>query len=203
MIAIVGLGNPGEEYQGTRHNIGFRVLDQLARRKELTGIAQDRLSFLLDRDLKAELAESHFKKSKILLIKPTTFVNNSGETVKKVMEKFNLKKRQIWVVNDDLNLPVGMVRARSNGRSGGHKGLEDIITNLGSQDFPRLRVGIKPVKGFEKESMEYQEGIEAKKFVLAPFTKREEKIVDRAVEKAIKYLIRSLGKGKFSATTID
>ena len=203
MIAIIGLGNPGEKYQRTRHNIGFRVLDQLAKRKELTGIDQDRLSFLLDRDLKAKLAKSHFKKSKILLINPTTFVNNSGLAVKKVKEKFKLKNRQIWVVSDDLNLPVGMVRVRSNGSSGGHKGLEDIISNLGSQDFPRLRIGIKPVKGFRKESMEHQEGVEAKEFVLAVFAKREEKIVDRAVKKAVKYLIRSLRKKNLSATTID
>jgi len=203
MIAIIGLGNPGKKYQGTRHNVGFRVLDRLAKRKELIRIDQKKLPFILDYGLKAKIAESHLKENQIILAQPTTFINDSGSAIRKIKEKFHLKPKDIWVVCDDLNLAIGMIRTRSGGSSGGHNGLKDIIQKLGDQDFPRLRIGIKPIKGFGKESIDRQKGIDTKKFVLASFTRREKKIIEKATEKAVEYLIRSLEKGIISATTID
>lgn len=203
MIAIIGLGNPGGKYQETRHNVGFKVVDQLAKTDQLTAVDQEKLVFVDQPKLKAEIAESHFKKSKVLLAKPTTFVNNSGQAIAGIARWYKIKPRNIWVVCDDFNLPIGMIRSRTGGSSGGHNGLIDIIERLESEKFPRLRVGIKPTKGFEKESPEFQESLVAKRFVLAPFTKREGKILEKATAKAVKLLLKSLTQEKLSATTID
>jgi peptidyl-tRNA hydrolase, PTH1 family len=202
MIGIIGLGNPGEKYQDTRHNVGFKVVDKLAQTNQLTAVNQKKLDFVEQSRLKAEIARSHFKKSDLLLAKPTTFVNNSGQTVTAITQWQKIKPCNIWVICDDLSLPIGMIRSRTGGSSGGHNGLADIIERLGTEKFPRLRLGIKPTKGFEKESPEFQESLAIKKFVLAPFTKREQKILEKATAGAVKLLLESLAQEKLPAITI-
>lgn len=133
MIAIFGLGNPGREYEMTRHNVGFMVVDALA---EKIGVdfkpgAGDYL-----------IGSGRRAGKEILLVKPLTYMNNSGVAVKDVVEKYKIDLRDILVICDDLNLPLGVIRIRQKGSDGGHNGLYSIIYHLKTMEFPRLRCGI-------------------------------------------------------------
>lgn len=129
---IAGLGNPGPEYEGTRHNIGFHVLDELARMGEVR-FASDRY---------ADVAELRHKGRTFILVKPQTYMNLSGKAVRYWMDKENIPADRVLVITDDLALPFGKIRLRANGSAGGHNGLTNIIELLGSQEFPRMRFGI-------------------------------------------------------------
>ena len=129
---IIGLGNPGFKYENTRHNIGFKVLDKLA--------SLDEASFLSKRY--ADVAEIKFKGRKLILVKPTTFMNLSGKAVKYWMTLTKVQLDNILVVTDDISLPIGTLRLRKKGSDGGHNGLRDIQIILGSSVYPRLRFGI-------------------------------------------------------------
>lgn len=129
---IIGLGNPGSEYENTRHNIGFNVLDELA--KEL------KVAFSLDRT--AFVAHAKYKGKTLVLIKPITFMNLSGKAVNYWMQKENVLIENILVVTDDLALPFGKLRMKSNGSDGGHNGLKDIQATLNTNQYTRLRFGI-------------------------------------------------------------
>lgn len=129
---IAGLGNPGPEYDGTRHNIGFHVLDELARMGEVR-FASDRY---------AEVTELRHKGRTFILVKPQTYMNLSGKAVRYWMDKENVPADRVLVITDDLALPFGKIRLRANGSAGGHNGLTNIIEVLGSEDFPRMRFGI-------------------------------------------------------------
>lgn len=129
---IAGLGNPGPEYDGTRHNIGFHVLDELARMGEVR-FASDRY---------AEVAELRHKGRTFILVKPQTYMNLSGKAVRYWMDKENVPADRMLVIADDLALPFGKIRLRANGSAGGHNGLTNIIEVLGSEEFPRMRFGI-------------------------------------------------------------
>lgn len=133
MRAVVGLGNPGKKYNGTRHNVGFAVLDSLAESPNA-----DRFRNRFQADV-AELSEGG---EKILLVKPTTFMNLSGQSVRKVIDFYNLKPSEVLVICDDVNLPVGKLRFRSKGSHGGHNGLRDIQNHLGTNEYHRLRIGV-------------------------------------------------------------
>lgn len=128
---VVGLGNPGPEYEGTRHNIGFDLLDRLA-----TG---HRLKWERDRKFRAKTAGTA---STLLLAKPLTFMNLSGNAVARLARFHGLKPDQILVVYDDVDLPLGKMRFRANGSAGGHNGIKSIIEYLGTVEFPRLKIGI-------------------------------------------------------------
>lgn len=133
MKLIAGLGNPGEEYRGTRHNIGFEVLDELARRHGLafeTG--------------PAEALQATWRRvdGRVLLVKPLTFMNLSGEAVAGLLRFFKLAVTDVLVVCDDVNLPVGRLRARATGTEGGHNGLRSIARHVGTIDYARLRIGV-------------------------------------------------------------
>ncbi len=130
---VVGLGNPGDKYKGTRHNIGAMVLAELSHRVS-TGNVQNRFH--------GNVVEGKFAQKNILLLCPTTFMNLSGTSVAETVRFFKLNADQILIVCDDLDLPVGKIRMRINGGSGGQKGLKDIIQKVGTEVFPRLRVGI-------------------------------------------------------------
>lgn len=129
---IVGLGNPGPEYEDTRHNIGFHVLDELARMGEVR-FASDRY---------ADVAELRHKGRAFILVKPQTYMNLSGKAVRYWMDKENVPRDRVLVIADDLALPFGKIRLRANGSAGGHNGLTNIIELLGSQEFPRMRFGV-------------------------------------------------------------
>ena len=129
---IIGLGNPGAEYENTRHNIGFKVLDKLA------GLSN--ISFSTER--LADVAEVKFKGRKLVLIKPNTFMNLSGKAVKYWMQQAKIDVENILVITDDISLPFGIVRMRKKGSDGGHNGLKDIQAQLSTAAYPRLRFGV-------------------------------------------------------------
>ena len=134
MKLVVGLGNPGRKYSGTRHNVGFLVLDQLAARHGSAGRRKH--------DFQAEVAEIGLAGGRALLVWPQTFMNLSGSSVLAARDFYKLANDDLLVICDDLNLPLGRLRIRGSGSSGGQKGLGDICRRLGSQDVPRLRIGV-------------------------------------------------------------
>lgn len=133
MKAIVGLGNPGKQYAGTRHNVGFAAIDQLAAGPGV-GRFQERFQ--------AEIAEQGSGDSKVLLVKPLTFMNLSGQSVRQLLDFYKLPPEELLVICDDFNLPLGKLRFRRRGTHGGHNGLRNIQEHLGSTDYSRLRLGV-------------------------------------------------------------
>jgi peptidyl-tRNA hydrolase, PTH1 family len=130
---IVGLGNPGARYANSRHNIGFMIADRFVRAHELD-FARKRFN--------AQIAEGNIDGQRILIAKPQTFMNLSGEAVGKLFAFYKIAPHDLLVIYDDLDLPLGKMRLRSRGSAGGHHGMESIIARVGTSDFPRLRVGI-------------------------------------------------------------
>jgi PTH1 family peptidyl-tRNA hydrolase len=135
---IAGLGNPGRRYTGSRHNVGYLVVDELARRWQIDTARHDRRCEGL-------LGEGTAAGQRVLLLKPTTFMNLSGRSVAAVWRFYKLDLADVLIVHDDLDLPVGQIRLRAVGSAGGHKGLLDILRHLGSPEVPRLRIGIGKV----------------------------------------------------------
>jgi PTH1 family peptidyl-tRNA hydrolase len=133
MKVIVGLGNPGGSYARSRHNVGFRVVDALAERHRM------RFS---RREFKSQVAEGKIGRDDVLLMKPQTYMNLSGEAVQRARRSLGLEPEEFLVVYDDLDLAIGRVRVRPSGSAGGHHGVESIIEALGSNAFPRIRIGI-------------------------------------------------------------
>jgi peptidyl-tRNA hydrolase, PTH1 family len=131
---IVGLGNPGAKYDGTRHNIGFVVLDELARSWQIPLADNKKFQGLF--------GEGTIGGKKIRLLKPLTYMNNSGQSIRAVLDWYKLEAASVMVVYDDMDLPVGRLRLRLNGSAGGQNGMKSAIAHLGTQNFPRLRVGI-------------------------------------------------------------
>ena len=167
MFLIVGLGNPGREYANTRHNIGFRCVDALA--------ARHSLAFDDKKKSKAKIALGSIQGHRVLLAKPQTYMNLSGSAVQGLAAFYQIPPAQIMIIFDDLDLPVGALRIRPKGGSGGHKGVTDIIQRLGTQDFPRIRVGIgRPDTPMDPAS-----------YVLRPFDGPDEAEVAGAVERVI------------------
>jgi len=201
-VVIIGLGNPGEKYIKTRHNIGFRVIEALTQSKELSPTISV-LKFIKNHKANSLLAKTHYKQMDIILAKPQTFMNSSGEAVKTIKDKFNIKNNQIWVVCDDLDLTIGRIRTREDGSSGGHKGLEDIISKLDSQEFGRIRLGIKPTKDFQDRSENQEDETEAKDFVLDKFSKKESSIIDKVIDKTQDHIFKSLEERCLIKTTIE
>ncbi len=165
MKLVVGLGNPGETYEGTRHNLGFMVLDRLAARH---GTAVD------IKKKKSMVGRIKLGKERVMLLKPQTFVNLSGEAVLYMASFLRVMPENIIVVCDDINLPLGKIRVRRYGSSGGHNGVKSLIQFLRSDNFPRVRIGIGSPK----------EGEELEKFVLSKFTPEELNVINSAMDKA-------------------
>jgi PTH1 family peptidyl-tRNA hydrolase len=164
--AIVGLGNPGPEYRKTRHNLGFWVIDLLAERWEVRLSRQAFLSSVGDTQRRGE---------NVLLVKPQTYMNRSGEAVVKVCNFYHLTAQDILVIHDDLDLPLGRIRIkRGGGGAGGNRGVASLIAVLGSKDFIRVKIGIgRPPVGQDPTN-----------FVLQPFTPAEEAFILPAVAQA-------------------
>ncbi len=161
MKLIVGLGNPGSKYHGTRHNIGFELVDRLAK-----GGCGSSFSSRFD----GQLAEIEIDFRRVLLLKPETFMNLSGRSVGQVARFYKLPLQDILVVCDDLSLPIGKLRIRPGGSDGGQKGLRDITSHLGTDQFPRLRIGIGD-----------QSDMDAADFVLSRFRAAERPLIDDAL----------------------
>jgi len=158
---VVGLGNPGSKYDGTRHNIGFEVVDRLARGGSGAAFA---------RKFDGQVAEAEIDYRRVLLLKPETFMNLSGRSVAQALRFYKLEPADLLVVCDDLSLPLGKLRLRPGGSDGGQKGLRDITAHLGTEQFSRLRIGI----GQRGEA-------DASDYVLSRFRSAERPIIDDAL----------------------
>lgn len=135
-LVIIGLGNPGTQYANTRHNAGFRAADLLAESFGADGVWQDRQKFL------AQTCEVNIAEVPVLLVKPQTFMNRSGESIRKIVDFFKIDPaRQLLIISDDIDLPLGEVRFRENGGPGTHNGLKSVVEQIG-EGFPRLRIGL-------------------------------------------------------------
>lgn len=165
MKVVVGLGNPGREYDNTRHNVGFLVVDELARRHQAS---RGKLRF------EAEIAEATFGSEKLLLVRPQTYMNASGRSVRQLCDFYHVDLADLIVVCDDLNLPTARLRLRPEGSAGGQKGLDDIIRHLGTDGFARLRVGIGRPPG----------RMDAADYVLSRFRAEERPEIERAIVEA-------------------
>ena len=164
MKLIVGLGNPGKTYAHNRHNVGFQCLNYFAR---LHSIRFDR------RQCRARVGIAEVSGEKLLLAKPGTFVNLSSKSVAGLVHKHNIPLSNLLVIYDDLDLPLGKIRLRQSGSSGGHKGMNSIISALGSEDFPRIRVGIGRPQA-EEQSISEDAIVN---YVLSDFSPQEEVII--------------------------
>ena len=181
MKLIVGLGNPGKTYAHNRHNAGFRCLNYFAR---LHSIRFDR------RQCRSKVGIGKVRREKLLLAKPRTFVNLSGDTVACLVRKHDIPLSNLLIIYDDLDLPLGKIRLRQSGGSGGHKGMNSIISALGSEDFPRIRVGIgRPPPQAEEQSISEDAVVN---YVLSDFSPQEEAIIKPVIIKvaeAIDYFL--------------
>ena len=157
---IVGLGNPGPRYENTKHNLGFWVVNELLLRLGLNR---------LDPLCRSLIVQTTWHSAEVIFAKPMTYMNNSGQAVNMLVQKFDIPPHDLCVVYDDLNLDIGVLRMRKAGSDGGHNGMKSIIHHLGTQDFPRLRVGIGKVEG---EWMDY---------VLNEFSADEREYIDWAI----------------------
>ncbi len=195
MKIIIGLGNPGEEYTNTRHNVGFAFLDALAKHPRLNSVGED-LSFTIDRKFQAEIAETQVAGDKYILAKPQTFMNLSGKSVRAILDYYKADPTDIVIISDDLDLPLGMARTRLSGSSGGHNGIQNIIDEIGTADFARLRIGISDKKIGDTESEHPYEKPEAKIFVLEKFNDREQPIINKMISKSADIIIDCLTHGE-------
>jgi len=190
MILVAGLGNPGKKYRNTRHNIGFRILDEFQKENNFP-------TFKLVRKFNSLISKREFSSKEILLAKPQTFMNNSGKAIKllirnkKAMAKLT-RIENLWVVHDDIDLPLGKIRISKARGSAGHKGVESIIRELGTKNFVRIRIGIQPKSGKPRNP---------EKFVLQNFTKKEEKILKEVIKKTSQALKTALREGLEKAMT--
>ena len=174
---IVGLGNPGREYEKTRHNCGFRAIDLLA---EKLGCRIDKLKF------QGLYTQVSYNGKKLLLLKPQTFMNLSGRAVLQLSAYFNVPPKRIIVMFDDISLDPGRLRVRADGSAGGHNGIKSIIQELGSQDFPRVKIGVgaKPHPDYDLAN-----------WVLSTFTASEEKALAEALERAAEAALSITDRG--------
>jgi len=182
---VVGLGNPGKQYEYTRHNLGFRVVNALSNQWGIKLTRHKCLSLIGEKKLSSVSCRKTFKRTSgalsrnfslqtIILVKPLTFVNGSGEAVKALCDWLKIEREEILVICDDFNLEKGKLRLRKVGSSGGHNGLESIIESLNSEEFPRLRLGIgRP-----------EEDLDPVEYVLQRFSEQEESLVEEMIGRA-------------------
>lgn len=162
---LVGLGNPGKKYAGTRHNVGFEVIAELALRH---GATKPKVKF------EAEIAEVLVGGQKLLMAAPRTYMNASGRSLRQLVDFYQIPTSDLLIACDDINLPLGQLRIRRSGSAGGQKGLENVIQHMGTPDVPRLRIGVgRPAPG--RDSADY---------VLERFHKSEEAVIDAAIRSA-------------------
>jgi peptidyl-tRNA hydrolase, PTH1 family len=173
MFLIVGLGNPGVQYENTRHNIGFNVIDNISKEYNID----------INREkFKGVYGEGFIANTKVILLKPTTYMNLSGESIREVVDFYKLTNEQIIVIYDDISLELGRLRLREKGSAGGHNGIKSIIAHLGTDIFPRIKVGVG------------QPNVDLVKYVLGKFTKEELDILKYSIDastKAVEEIIKS------------
>jgi PTH1 family peptidyl-tRNA hydrolase len=177
------LGNPGGEYKTTRHNIGFELIDAMSENLSLTWKQQARFSSLI--------AEGSIDGKKIILLKPQTFMNESGIAVARVAHQFKIPSTQIWVISDDATLPFGMMRIRTGGSAGGHNGLKSIIAHLKTETFGRVRMGV----GTPPAQMPLD------RFVLSRLTANEQHELAEMKNAVVQELTESIARGALLVDT--
>lgn len=180
MKILVGLGNIGKEYADTRHNVGFMVIDKMA---EKLGVTAWQTKW------QAQVATA-FSPCKLMLVKPNTYMNLSGNAVREIANFYNVEPENIAVIHDDLDLPCGKIRIRAKGSAGGHNGVRSIIENLGSQTFPRFKIGIG-----QPPNKEQGKDRKVIKHVLERFNSEEQQVIDEAVEEMCQALLIYLKDG--------
>ena len=181
MRLIIGLGNPGKEYADTRHNVGFRCINRLAK---MHGIS------LKQRGSQAQFGIGEIEGNKVVLAKPRTFMNLSGNSVKLLMSRFKFTSSDILIIHDELDLPLGKIRFYTGGGSGGHRGVESIINELGSRDFTRMRVGIGRPPEDDPDAVDY---------VLSDFTPDEGAIIKNTISTVTEAILFLLREGMMAA----
>jgi len=168
---IVGLGNPGKEYENTRHNLGFMFLDYL----------EEKYNFKISvKKFNSLISEIYLNNEKIIFVKPQTYMNLSGQAVQRVKEFYKIESKDILVIFDDLDIPFGEVRYKQNGSGGTHNGMKNIVQMIGTKEFPRIKIGIGNIK-HEKQDL--------KDFVLEKFNKSQKEEIDNIFEKAYEKLL--------------
>ena len=177
MIVIMGLGNPGEKYKDTRHNIGFRIIDKF---REINSFPE----FKLSKKFNSLVSEGFVDSKKVILAKPQTFMNKSGKAVKALISFYKIKV--LFVAHDDIDLPLGKIKIVKSRGAAGHKGIESIIREVGTKDFIRFRIGIQPTKAKPKN---------IEKFVLQKFKKEEEKIIKKVIKETTEAIELTLKEG--------
>ncbi len=176
MKAIIGLGNPGREYAGTRHNVGFDAVTALADKYDLK---------IKDKKFKALVTDGIIEGQRIILVHPQTYMNLSGESVRAVVDYYHLEPEEIIIVCDDINLDIGRLRIRKKGSAGGHNGLKNIISELGTDGFPRIRIGVG----------EKPEGWDLAKHVLGRFSEEDDRVIRDILKEAVGALETWLSDG--------
>lgn len=175
MFIIAGLGNPGKKYENTRHNMGFLVIDRLASKNDI------KVNKLKHRAL---VGDGFISGQKVLLVKPQTYMNLSGESLGEVLRYYHAEPQNLIVIYDDFDLAEGTLRIRKKGSAGSHNGMKSVIEQIGSQDFPRVRVGIGK-----------SGGLDWKDFVLGKITGGQKQLISEAVEQAADSIMCILEKG--------
>jgi len=188
MKLIVGLGNPGEKYEKTRHNLGFMIVDHFL--KEVTEVSDSKWSY--DEKLKCDLAilswTGKSSPGKVIVAKPQIFMNNSGMSVALLSSYYKIKPADIWVVHDDLDFPLGRMKLQFGGSGAGHNGIASISTHLGTQDYWRFRMGIGEYSG-------EQESIRAEEFVLQMFSSSDQEVLQKMVRRGSEAVNVALNSG--------
>lgn len=181
---IAGLGNPGKEYENTRHNVGFMVADKLAQKCDCGHWSNDpRFS--------ASIAKIIIDDKQVIIAKPETYMNNSGRSVAAIADYFKIDPGDIIIIADDINLEVGAIRVRKSGSSGGHNGLKSIIERIG-ENFGRVRIGIGINKNEPSES-----------YVLKNIPSDDKELIEKAVDKVVDFLITSVSEGEIKDISIN
>ena len=177
---IVGLGNPGAEYQNTRHNVGFRAIDQLAAEHRIDTRKSEK---------RALVGYGTVEDTAVVLAKPITYMNNSGQSVAPLLRMLELQPQDLIVITDDMDLPVGRLRLRAEGSAGGHNGLKSLIQHLGTQEFPRVRIGVGRPRG-DAEVIDH---------VLSKFQREELEPIEAAVQRAAEAVEAWIAQGPEAA----
>jgi len=180
MYLVVGLGNPGPEYEDTRHNLGFKVIDELALRLGIKELVEKHHSFM---------GEGEIGEHRVILAQPQTFMNNSGLAVRGLLQWYKLKPQNLILVYDDVDLEVGQIRVREKGGAAGHHGVESVINSMGTSEFPRVRIGI----GRENPTADVTD------YVLQKIPPSQKEILDEAIFKAADAVQEIISSGLSSA----
>lgn len=187
-IIIVGLGNVGKEYEGSRHNAGFTLVDELQKNWGSSDWKEEK-------SLKAFISKGEFNAKSVILVKPTTFMNLSGEAVVLVTNYYKIEPENLWVCYDDLDLPLGKIRLRKDGSAGTHNGMKSIQELYPSKTFPRLRIGIES----RGEEFGVPEQMNTSDFVLRRFTDKEKPVIETGIQNGAKAIELALKEGMASA----